>query len=70
MAKSSIKSFTTSISKSFSKNSSSLLKNKTVLYLVTFIALMNILGYLLVNNYQVVVMFLAVGILVYQLNKI
>ena len=69
MAKSSMKSFTSSISKSFSKNSSSLLKNKTVLYLVTFIALMNILGYLLVNNYQVVVMFLAVGILVYQLNK-
>lgn len=65
------KSFTRSISKSFSKTGSGkgFLRNKTVLYIVTFIALMNLLGYVSLNNFNAVVMFLAVGIIAFQFTK-
>ena len=65
------KSFTKSISKSLSKTGSGkgFLRNKTVLYIVTFIALMNLLGYVSLNNFNAVVMFLAVGIIAFQFTK-
>ena len=65
------KSFSKSITKSFSNMASGkdFFKNKIVLYVITFVALMNLLGYVLTNNYNAVVMFLAVGLIVFRFNK-
>ena len=69
MAKSNSKSFSKSLTSAFIKTSNNLTKSKTVLYIVTFIALMNLLGYLFMNNFQAVTMFLAVGIIVFKFSK-
>ncbi len=64
------KSFSNSLKNSFSlKNGKGFLKNKTVLYIISFLALMNLLGYMLLDNFNAVVMFLAVGIISFQLSK-
>mgnify|MGYP001328930655 CR=1 FL=1 len=65
------KSFSKSITKSFSNMASGkgFFKNKIVLYVITFIALMNLFGYVLLNNYNAVTMFLAVGLIVFNFNK-
>ena len=65
------KSFSKSIKKSFSNAASGtgFFKNKIVLYIITFIALMNLFGYVLIQNYKAVTMFLAVGLIVFNFNK-
>ena len=64
------KSFSNSLKKSFSsKSGKGFLKNKTVLYIISFLALMNLLGYMLLDNFNAVVMFLAVGIISFQFSK-
>lgn len=69
MARSKSKTFSKSMTSVFTKTSNNLTRSKTVLYVVTFIALMNLLGYLLMNDFKAVTMFLAVGIIVFQFSK-
>lgn len=66
-SKSISKLFTKTVTKITSENS--FFKNKTVLYVVAFIALMNLLGYTMLNNFKAVAMFLAVGIVMYNFTK-
>lgn len=46
-----------------------LLENKYVLYIVFFLAVTNVLGYLAIGNYKAVVIFVLLGYLVYHFNK-
>jgi hypothetical protein len=46
-----------------------LLENKYVLYIVFFLAVANVLGYLAMGNYKAVVAFVLLGYLVYHFNK-
>jgi len=46
-----------------------LLENKYVLYIVFFLAVANVLGYLAMGNYKAVVVFVLLGYLVYHFNK-
>ena len=65
-----VKSFAKSISKSYKTGSGKgLLGNKNVLYIVTFVALLNILGFLFLNNYKAIVMFFAIGLIAFNFNK-
>ena len=45
------------------RNMKKMLKNKTVLYIVFFIAVMNVMGYLMVNNIDAVILLFLVGLL-------
>jgi len=51
------------------KSVSKLLENKYVLYVVFFLALTNLLGYLAMGNYKAIALFVLVGYLVYMFNK-
>ena len=65
-----VKSIVKSISKSYKTGSGKgLLGNKNVLYMVTFIALLNILGFVFLNNYKAIVMFFAIGVIAFNFNK-
>ena len=65
-----VKSFAKSISKSYKTGSGKgLLGNKNVLYIVTFVALLNILGFVFLNNYKAIVMFFAIGLIAFNFNK-
>jgi hypothetical protein len=46
-----------------------LLENKYVLYIVFFLAVTNLFGYMVMGNYKAIAMFVLVGYLVYVLNK-
>jgi hypothetical protein len=48
---------------------SKLLENKYVLYLVFFLAIANILGYLAMGKYKAIIMFVLIGYLVRNFNK-
>ena len=47
----------------------SLLKNKAVLYVVFFIAVTNVFGYLMIKNYEAVMLFTLVGFLAKYFSK-
>ena len=65
-----VKSIVKSISKSYKTGSGKgLLGNKNVLYIVTFVALLNILGFVFLNNYKAIVMFFAIGLIAFNFNK-
>ena len=65
-----VKSFAKSISKSYKTGSGKgLLGNKNVLYIVTFVSLLNILGFIFSNNYKAIVMFFAIGLIALNFNK-
>ena len=51
------------------RNMKKMLKNKTVLYIVFFIALMNMMGYLMVNNIDAVILLFLVGLLTSYFSK-
>ena len=51
------------------RNMKKMLKNKTVLYIVFFIALMNVMGYLMVNNIDAVILLFLVGLLTSYFSK-
>lgn len=51
------------------RNMKKMLKNKTVLYIVLFIAVMNTLGYLMVNNIDAVILLFLVGLLTSYFSK-
>jgi hypothetical protein len=51
------------------RNINKMLKNKTVLYIVLFIAVMNTLGYLMVNNIDAVILLFLVGLLTSYFSK-
>ena len=46
-----------------------LLKNKVVLFVVLFFAITNVLGYMMLSNFNAVVMFVAVGLLASYFSK-
>ena len=48
---------------------SKLLENKYVLYIVFFLAVANLLGYLATKNYNAIVLFILAGYLVHHFNK-
>lgn len=48
---------------------SKLLENKYVLYIVFFLAVTNVFGYLVTGNYKAIALFVLVGYLVYCFNK-
>ena len=58
-----------SLPKSLPKSVNKVLTNKYVLYVVTFLAVTNILGYLAVQNFTSVVFFLLVGFLTQYFSK-
>ena len=51
------------------RNMKKMLKNKTVLYIVFFIAVMNVMGYLMVNNIDAVILLFLVGLLTSYFSK-
>lgn len=48
---------------------SKLLENKYVLYIVFFLAVTNVFGYMVMGNYKAIALFILVGYLVYSFNK-
>ena len=48
---------------------SKLLENKYVLYVVFFLAVTNVFGYMVMGNYKAIALFILVGYLVYNFNK-
>ncbi len=58
-----------SLPKSLPKSVNKVLTNKYVLYVVTFLAVTNILGYLAVQNFTSVIFFLLVGFLTQYFSK-
>jgi len=48
---------------------SKLLENKYVLYIVFFLAVANLFGYMVMGNYKAIALFVLVGYLVYSFNK-
>jgi hypothetical protein len=46
-----------------------LLENKYVLYIVFFLALTNLFGYMVMGNYKAIALFVLVGYLVHNFNK-
>ena len=48
---------------------SKLLENKYVLYIVFFLAVTNIFGYMVMGNIKAVILFILIGYLVYCFNK-
>jgi hypothetical protein len=46
-----------------------LLENKYVLYIVFFLAVANLFGYMVMGNYKAIALFVLVGYLVYNFNK-
>jgi len=52
-----------------SRSMKNMLKNKTVLYIVLFIAVTNVMGYLMVNNIDAVILLFLVGLLTSYFSK-
>lgn len=48
---------------------SKLLENKYVLYIVFFLAVTNVFGYMVMGNYKAIALFILIGYLVYCFNK-
>jgi hypothetical protein len=53
----------------FSKEVSKLVTNKYFLYFIVFLAVTNVLGYLVTNKFNAVIFFALVGLLTYQFSK-
>ena len=51
------------------RNLNAMLKNKIVLYLVFFIAVSNVFGYLMINEYDAIMLFFLVGFLTSYFSK-
>lgn len=58
-----------SATKSINKNVNNLFSNKYFLYLMLFLAITSVLGYLQVHNFQAIVFFILVGFLTYYFTK-
>jgi len=53
----------------FKKSISKFLSNKIVFYIVVVLAIINIIGYLAISNFNAIVFFILIGLITYQFSK-